>query len=318
MMRKLFYFLFAVNFCFPKVTVSYLQFFNTEKDFIAGTTMLKTERFSSDHLAVSYNETDLPVYLNWISGAGDTLRSELLSYSQDETLQGKTRFDSEGKITRILQYGENEPWSREFRNYYFPESQILSFMRQESEFSLDKSGNIQEILFKTVNGVFYGAMSFRYNHHDLLTQELWISVPDNKVVRRFELEHDFLDKSCKIWEYGKSGDLVSYVALEMAPEDGLYNRFPPKKGNVLEEVFVIMEELRLNRITFSGPEFIPEMEWDKLVLKTGEEIPVDYISTSKYGFHVRFLDEQDELVIPKSQVKILTTRWGEILYHQNK
>ena len=317
-MRKLFYFIFAVNFCLPQNTISYLQYFWTEKDFIAGTTMLKTERFSSDHLAVSYNETDLPVYLNWISGAGDTLRSELLSYSQDETLQGKTRFDSEGKITRILHYGENEPWSREFRNYYFPESQILSFMRQESEFSLDKSGNIQEILFKTVNGVFYGAILFRYNQHDLLTQELWISVPDNKVVRRFELEHDFLDKSCKIWEYGKSGDLVSYVALEMAPEDGLYNRLPTQKGNVLEEVFVIMEELRLNRITFSGPEFIPEMEWDKLVLESGEEIPVDYISTSKHGFHVRFLDERDELVISQSQVKMLTTRWGEILYHQNK
>jgi hypothetical protein len=79
-----------------------------------------------------------------------------------------------------------------------------------------------------------------------------------------------------------------------------------------------MEELRMNRITYSGPEFIPETEWDKLVLKTGEEIPVDYISTSQHGFHVRFLDEPDVLVIPKSQVKMLTTRWGEILYHQNK
>ena len=317
-MRKLFYFIFAVNFCLPQNTISYLQYFWTEKDFIAGTAMPKTERFSSDHLAVSYNETDLPVYLNWISGAGDTLRSELLSYSQDETLQGKTRFNSEGKITRILHFGENEPWSREFRDYYFSESQILSFMRQESEFSLDKSGNIQEILFKTVNGVFYGAILFRYNQHDLLTQELWISVSDNKVVRRFELEHDFLDKSCKIWEYGKSGDLVSYVALEMAPEDGLYNRFPPKQGNVLEEVFVIMEELRLNRITFSGPDFIPEMEWDKLVFESGEEIPVDYISTSQHGFHVRFLNEPDVLIIPAYQVESLTSRWGELIHHSNQ
>ena len=39
--------------------------------------MPKMKRFSSDHLAVSYNETDLPVYLNWISVSGDTLKSEL-------------------------------------------------------------------------------------------------------------------------------------------------------------------------------------------------------------------------------------------------
>ena len=54
------------------------------------------------------------------------------------------------------------------------------------------------------------------------------------------------------------------------------------------------------------------------MLKTGEEIPVDYISTSKHGFHVRFLDEPDELVIPAYQVESLTSRWGEMLYPQNK
>ena len=317
-MRKLFYFLFAVNFCLAQGIVSYLQYFWTEKDFIAGTALPKTERFNSDHLAVSYNEKGIPVYMNWISKNGDTVKSELLSYDQDGALAGKSRIDSVGEITNVFRYGETEPWSLEFRTYYFPESQILSFMGQESEFSFDKSGNIQEILFKTVNGVYYGAMSFRYNHHDLLTQELWISIPNNEVVRRFALEHDFLAKSCKIWEYGKTGDLVSHVVLEMVPEDGFYNRLPPKKGNVLEEVFVIMEELRMNRITFSGPEFIPETEWDKLVLKTGEEIPVDYISTSKHGFHVRFLDEPDELVIPAYQVESLTSRWGEMLYPQNK
>ena len=195
-MRKLFYFLFAVNFCFPKGTVSYLQYFRTEKDFIAGTALPKMERFSSDHLAVSYNEKRLPIYKNWISRNGETVKSELLSYDQDGSLMGKSHIDSVGKITNVFRYGETEPWSLEFRTYYFPETEILSFMGQGSEFSLDKSGNIKEILFKTVNGVYYGSISFRYNHHGLLTQELWVSILDNRVVRRFELRHNLLKQSC--------------------------------------------------------------------------------------------------------------------------
>ena len=314
MMRRLFYFLFAVNYCFPQNTVSYLQYFRTEKDFIAGTAMPKMERFSFDHLAVSYNEKRLPIYKNWISENGDTVKSELLSFYQDGALKGKSLIDSVGKITNVFRYGETEPWSLEFRTYYFPETEILSFMGQESEFSLDKSGNIQEILFKTVNGVYYGSISFRYNHHGLLTQELWVSILDNRVVRRFELRHNFLKQSCKIWEYGKNGEQVSHVGLEMIPEEGLYNRIPPQRGNILQEVFVTMEELRLNRITFSGPEFIPIMEWDRLVLKSGEKIQVDYISSSKHGFLLRFVDESDILTIPRTQVESLTTRWGEILY----
>ena len=139
-MQRLFYFLFAVNFCFPLDKVSYLQYFRTEKDFIAGTAMPKMERFSSDHMAVSYNEKELPVYKNWISGSGDTVKSELLSFDQDGALMGKSRIDSVGKITNVFRYGETEPWSLEFRTYYFSETEILSFMGQESEFSLDKSG----------------------------------------------------------------------------------------------------------------------------------------------------------------------------------
>ena len=39
----------------------------------------------------------------------------------------------------------------------------------------------------------------------------------------------------QIWEYGKNGELISEVALDMVPADQLYRTPPPRTGNILDE-----------------------------------------------------------------------------------
>jgi hypothetical protein len=52
----------------------------------------------------------------------------------------------------------------------------------------------------------------------------------------------------------------------MAPEDKLYTTIPPRTGNELDEVDIILKELISKRVITSMPAMIPKTEWDRLKL----------------------------------------------------
>ena len=118
----------------------------------------------------------------------------------------------------------------------------------------------------------------------------------------------------QIWEFGYNGELISSVAVDMAPSDQLYLRPPPRSQNTLDEVDIIAKEIRESRVLVPHGGFIPKTEWDILLLVTGEQLLVDYFNVSDNGIQFRMEDEDELLTLPLHRVRTLTSRMGDVIY----
>ena len=67
---------------------------------------------------------------------------------------------------------------------------------------------------------------------------------------KFEHMYDYVEPHMvvQIWEFGYDGELISNVAVDMAPADQLYKTPPPRSHNTLDEVDIIAREIKERRI----------------------------------------------------------------------
>jgi hypothetical protein len=296
--------------------VSYVKYYRNDRDFVADNPLRATARQGIDHLQVSFNARRQPILKYWISATGDTVRREALSYNEEGILAARYELDADRNVVRLIKYGAVEPWSVEFRKYALPANQHLTFTDQQSVFTLEPGGVVREILFRTVDEVPYGRITLEYDHLGFLREETWWQLPEERPLRRFVYDHDIWTGVQQIWEFGREGELVSHVALEMAPADELYREPPPRTGNILDEVDVIIKEIRTRRVVAPIPAVIPKMEWDRLELKSGELYLIEFITIDEHGIRFRMPDDEEVLTIPLSRVRSLTSRWGDRLYPQ--
>ena len=131
----------------------------------------------------------------------------------------------------------------EFRKYTWKASSSVSYSGQQTEFILNGTDVISEILFRTVNNHEYGTITLTYDHLGFLQEEVWRTLPNDDVIRKFVYDFDIMNDVQQIWEYSGGDYKVSHVALSMAPEDKLYLTPPPRTGNELVEADVILKEL---------------------------------------------------------------------------
>ena len=61
--------------------VSYVRYFKDDHNFLSNLSMMSTSRRGVSHLAVSYNDRDLPIKIERISGKGTTEKQEILKYN---------------------------------------------------------------------------------------------------------------------------------------------------------------------------------------------------------------------------------------------
>ena len=168
--------------------------------------------------------------------------------------------------------------------------------------------------FQTVDGLQYGKIELDYDYLNFLSEERWRELPSGKVIRQFNYKFDLLSDVTQIWEYGKNGELISEVALDMVPADQLYKTPPPRTGNILDEYDIIAKEIKEKRIITSKKPIIPYTENDQLVLKTGQALEVDYVGTNQNGIQFRLGDSEGLLTVPFDNVRSLTSRMGDVIY----
>ena len=153
-----------------------------------------------------------------------------------------------------------------------------------------------------------------------MAEERWKDLPSARVIRRFKYKFDIIyngeepSTMIQIWEFGYDGDLLSSVAVDMAPADQLYLRPPPRSQNTLDEVDIIAKEIKESRILVPHGGFIPKTEWDVLLLVNGEQLFVDYFNVSDNGIQFRMENEDDLLTLPLHRVRTLTSRMGDVIY----
>ena len=292
--------------------ISFVRFYANESDYISDIRLLATQRFAQSHMQVFYNDQKIPQIKEWLDDKGETIKWEFLDYKEKRLIR-RYFLNIDQKPDSLIQFGQDEPWSQEFRKSYDKSSRQY-YEGQESKFILNESSQIDLIQFTNVQGKLYGEIDFIYNHLGLLIGEVWRELPSQKIVRRFAYSIDMLTMKKEIWEYDKNGQEVSYVVLIQPPADELYKTLPPRFGNRLDEISVLLEDIRSRDIKIPFDVFIPKTDYDLMILTNNDSLMVEIIELGQQKVTFKIIGESDQLTMPKIRVKSITSKYGERIF----
>ena len=304
----------------PENDVYYVRYFESDHNFKADLSMLSTSRRGKAHLSVSYNEKDQPIKIERVSPSGVIEKREMLRYDENGVLREKGEYTDRWKYLNLTIYGDDEPWSQEYRSWRYKKNEPMTFTDQRTYFTMEDGVQISKIVFQTIDGQKYGQVELDYDYLGNLYEERWRDLPSARVIRRFKykFEHmyDYVEPHMvvQIWEFGYDGELISNVAVDMAPADQLYKTPPPRSHNTLDEVDIIAREIKERRILVPHGGIIPRTEWDELILVNGERLLIDFVNLSDNGLQFRMEKENDVLTLPIHRVRTLTSRMGDVIY----
>ncbi|MAD51100.1 MAG: hypothetical protein QF842_05735 [Candidatus Marinimicrobia bacterium] len=306
------YFFLSINFG-QNLEVSFMRFYADDHDYVADNRLLATHRFGEPYLQVFYNDRKMPVVKEWINGDGESAKREILEYGKDKQLIRRYFLNPDQKPDSLIQFGKDEPWSEEFRKALGKQGRGY-FDGQESKFILNETDQIESIQFSNVQGELYGEIEFIYDHLGFLSGEVWTSFPEIKVIRRFDYSIDLLTGRKEIWEYDQYGQEVSHAALTQPPAGQLYKTPPPRLGNRLDEVSILLEDIREKDLTIPFDVFIPKTNYDLMVLTNGDSLMIHLVEIGKQRVKFIIVGEKEELTMPKFRVKTITSKYGERIY----
>ena len=304
----------------PANDVSYVRYFESDHNFKADLSMLSTDRRGKAHLSVSYNEKDQPIKIERVSSSGVIEKREMLKYNEYGILKEKGEYTDRWKYLNLTIYGEDEPWSQEYRAWRYKKNEPITFTDQRTYFTMDDGVQISKIVFQTIDGQKYGQIDLDYDYLGNLYEERWRDLPSGRIIRRFKYKferlHDYIQPHTvvQIWEFGHDGELLSNVAVDMAPADQLYKTPPPRSHNTLDEADIIAREIKERRILVPHGGIIPRTEWDELILVNGDRLLIDFVDLSENGLKFRMDQENDILTLPIHRVRTLTSRMGDVIY----
>jgi len=314
MIRLITYFIFFMGLLLSQEATAFIKYFNNDRDFLSDKPMLASERSAVKHIRVSYNEAKQPILKEWINTQGQPDKREIFSYDKEGKLLSRAILKKNDKPDKVITYGDSEPWGIEFRKYFYNDNVNIPYVDQRSEFQMSAGNQIEQINFFTVDNRHYGSIAFAYDRLGFVTNEIWIKEPENQIVRRFKYQYDIIAQVKQIWEYDRTGNLISHQALKQAPADELYKKPPPRTGNALSEAGLIIEELRSSRMLAPNPAFIPVTLWDQLVTNNKDRFDIDFISVNKKNVKFREPNGQDIMSISLDRVASVVSRFGEIIY----
>ena len=300
--------------------VYYVRYFESDHNFKADLSMLSTARRGKAHLSVSYNEKDQPIKIERVLPSGIIDKREMLRYDENGILKEKGEYTDRWKYLNLTIYGDDEPWSQEYRAWRYKKNEPMTFTDQRTYFTMEDGVQVSKIVFQTIDGQKYGQVELDYDYLGNLYEERWRDLPSARVIRRFKykFEHmyDYVEPHMvvQIWEFGYDGELISNVAVDMAPADQLYKTPPPRSHNTLDEVDIIAREIKERRILVPHGGIIPRTEWDELILVNGERLLIDFVELSDNGLQFRMEQENDILTLPIHRVRTLTSRMGDVIY----
>ena len=303
-----------------QLDVAYVRYFQDDHNFLSNLSMMSTSRRGVAHLAVSYNEKDLPIKIERITAKGNIEKREMLKYDETGKLIERGEYTDKWKYLNLTVIGDNEPWSQEFRAWRFAKNEPLTFTDQRTYFTIQDGIQISKIVFETVDGQKYGQVELDYDYLGSLKEERWRDLPSARIIRRFKYKFDLLTEFIQshavvqIWEFGYDDALISHVAIDQAPSDQLYKTPPPRSHNTLDEVDIIAREIKESRIIVPHGAFIPRTTWDELIMVTGDRLMVDFVDMTDNGIKFRMENERDILTVPFHRVRSLTSRMGDVIY----
>ena len=310
-MFKIFIFI-IFSICYGQ-QISFMRFYANDHDYLSDNRLLATERFNKPYIQVFYNDNKVPIIREFIDLEENLVNKEIFEYKNEKILIRRYFLDSEQNPDSLIQYGIEEPWSLEFRKVIKDRTKNY-FEGQESKFILNSSDQIQKIVFSNVQGFDYGEIKFIYDHLGLLKGEIWITLPNKTIIRRFLYDVDMLTGRKEIWEYGKNGQEISHVALTQPPASSLYKTPPPRIGNRLDEISIILEDIRSQDIDIPFDVFIPKTDFDLMVLTNTYSLMIDLLNIDSKRVTFKIIGDTSAFTMPIFRVESITSKYGERIY----
>ena len=118
----------------------------------------------------------------------------------------------------------------------------------------------------------------------------------------------------EIWEYDAQGQEVSHVALTRPPAERLYKTPPPRTGNRLDEISIILEDIREKDLKIPFDVFIPKTNYDLMVLTNGDSLMINLLEIGDQRMTFQIVGEADTLVMPKFRVESIMSKYGERIF----
>ena len=275
--------------------------------------MMATERRSGDYVQVSFNEKNEAVLFEAINAQGQITSREALEYAKGKLIR-KGQINNHNQYTKMIDYRDNELWRKEFIDWWIVGNETLSLGGDQTRFTIPNGDEVHQIQFESIDGKKYGQIELDYDYLGNLSEERWQNLLNGEIIRRFQYRFDVMANVNQIWEYGRNGELISHMSLEMAPADQLYKMPPPRTGNSLSEAEIIMKGIQMKRTMLPYSAIIPRTEFDELLFKSGQRMSVDFISIGENEIKLKLSGTQEFLHIPKGRVESLTSRNGMVIY----
>ena len=312
MFKNLIFLFFSIFYCYGQ-EISFMRFYANDHDYLSDNRLLATARFDRPYIQVFYNDNKVPIIREFIDSKGELKNKEIFEYKNEKKMIRRYFLDEEQRPDSLIQYGVDEPWSLEFRKVIKDRNKYY-FEGQESKFILNASDQIKKIVFSNVQGFDYGEIKFIYDHLGLLKGELWNILPAKSIVRRFIYDVDMITGKKEIWEYGENGQEISHVALTQPSASELYKTPPPRIGNQLDEISVILEDIRTQEIDIPFEIFIPKTDFDLMILTNTDSLMIDLVNINSNRVTFKVIGDTSSLTMPIFRVKSITSKYGERIY----
>lgn len=275
--------------------VSYVRYYRTEQDFIRGISMSAIDRRGLAHLRVLYDREHRILSKGKIDAGGILLDEEVFLYDNRGNLTRRSIRDGNGRVESLFVYGDEEPMSRAFIDYVYPDRNPKEFQDRVTVYRYGPGQTVLSYRFLSVDGFQWGSIEYDYFESGLVREERWMKGPDRKTVRLFEYRYDPDTRTYALSEYDSTGTPVSRVAVVLPGEQRL-----------------TAEELLRRR----HPEFEEELtgSTDLVYMKDGDTLRVDILHISDTVVRFRMFGEEDTLSMTLDKVGEIERRDGKILY----
>jgi hypothetical protein len=304
---------FSISSLHAQLDIRFMRFYKNDKDFISDLRLLSTARFNRSHLQVFYNSKKIPLIKEWVNPSGEVNKREFLEYDSNRKLIRRYYSGANQQIDSVKYFGENEPWSIEFRKV-LPSNNYSYFQNQQTMFTLNSSNQFQSIKFNTVQNIRYGQIDFIYDHLGFLVGEIWKSFPENKIIRKYSYSIDILTGKKEIREFNQNSEQISYVVLSQPPAESLYKTSPPRLGNNLDEISILLEDIENKNLRIPFDVFIPKTDHDLMFLSNGDSLMIEGVQFRQQHILFRIAGEKPELTMPINRVKSVVSKYGEQIY----
>ena len=86
------------------------------------------------------------------------------------------------------------------------------------------------------------------------------------------------------------------MVLSQPPAESLYKTIPPRTGNNLDEISILLEDIRKKNLKVPFDVFIPKTEHDLMVLTNGDSLMVEVVDIGQQQIIFNIIDQDLSLI----------------------